>query len=288
MPARSFAISSVAADGSSPFGMGGGVSVIMPLAQCVRRPRLRRLQRQRRPQRASRIRGGCFCSGGSYGACAVMELSVLTHMPPVPLGLLVPGGAGRLGLVRLSGCSYRSVSGQAEGGTGGGLVSGLVPGLVLPRRHPGVQDGRGVPRSEVSSGPLPADVTELCVSAVLPFFSAGAEKREGCLVLKHNRHCLAGILGGNTPKMTIPPEMTIIFNTAGFLQPRSYPLPPGLTVRRGCPRLMGVSLPLCRRASGCCIVRLWRVVANSRTPVVAARRGSGRLFGRFSVVGFRR
>lgn len=143
MPARRFAISSVAADGSSPFGMGGGVSVIMPLAQCARRPRLRRLQRQRRPQRASRIRGGCFCSGGSYGACAVMKLSVLTPMPPVPLGLLVPGGAGRLGLVRLSGCSYRSVSGQAEGGTGGGLRPGLVPGLVLPRRHPGVQDGRG-------------------------------------------------------------------------------------------------------------------------------------------------
>lgn len=168
------------------------------------------------------------------------------------------------------------------------FTAGVGAGAGVTAQASGCSGRKGLPRSEVSSGPLPADVTELCVSAVLPFFSAGAEKREGCLVLKHNRHCLAGILGGNTPKMTIPPEMTIIFNTAGFLQPRSYPLPPGLTVRCGCPRLMGVSLPLCRRASGCCIVRLWRVTANSRTPVVAARRGSGRLFGRFSVVGFRR
>lgn len=135
--------------------------------------------------------------------------------------------------------------------------AGVGAGAGVTAQASGCSGRKGLPRSEVSSGPLPADVTELCVSAVLPFFSAGAEKREGCLVLKHNRHCLAGILGGNTPKMTIPPEMTIIFNTAVFPQPRSYPLPPGLTIWRD-------SAALC-----CCAFTSCRVACRSAKPRVA-------------------
>ncbi|MEQ3238092.1 hypothetical protein, partial [Bacteroides cellulosilyticus] len=61
----------------------------------------------------------------------------------------------------------------------------------------------------------------------------------------------------------------------------------GADLRRDSPRLMGVCLPLCRRASGRCIVRLCRASAHSRAPVVAARRGSGRLIRKFPGVGFR-
>ena len=61
----------------------------------------------------------------------------------------------------------------------------------------------------------------------------------------------------------------------------------GADLRRGCPRLMGVRLPLCRRASGCWAGAFMKVPAYSRTPVVAARRGSGRPIRKFSGVGFR-
>lgn len=54
-------------------------------------------------------------------------------------------------------------------------------------------------------------------------------------------------------------------------------------MRRDSPRLMGERLPLCRRASGRCIVRFSKVPAHSRAPVVAARRGSGRLIPGFPV-----
>ena len=38
--------------------------------------------------------------------------------------------------------------------------------------------------------------------------------------------------------------MTIIFNISHFSKPRSYPLPTGLTIRHGSPRLMSASSPL--------------------------------------------
>ena len=84
-----------------PCGMGGSVFITTPLVALVRRPRLRRLQRKRRPQRASRVTGGCFCLRGSYGVCAVIGLPALTPMPPAPLGLLIPGGSCRIQFVRL-------------------------------------------------------------------------------------------------------------------------------------------------------------------------------------------
>ena len=79
-----------------PCGVGGGVFITTPLAQCTRRPRLRELQRQRRPQRASRVRGGGFYRKVAREVCAVIRLSALTPMPPAPLGLLIIGGACRI------------------------------------------------------------------------------------------------------------------------------------------------------------------------------------------------
>lgn len=84
-----------------PCGMGGSISFTTPLAQCTRRPRLRELQRQRRPQRASRVTGGCFYLRGSYKVCAVIGLPALVPMPPAPLGLLIIGGSCRIRFVRL-------------------------------------------------------------------------------------------------------------------------------------------------------------------------------------------
>ena len=52
----------------------------------------------------------------------------------------------------------------------------------------------------VSSGPSPADVAELYVSAVLPFFSAGAEKREGFLVLNIIIHIEGRRSAGYSPR----------------------------------------------------------------------------------------
>lgn len=83
-----------------PCGMGGGLIITTPLAQCTRRLRLRELQRKRRPQRASRVTGGCFCLRGSYRACAVIGHSSSVPMPPAPLGLLIPGGSCRIQFVR--------------------------------------------------------------------------------------------------------------------------------------------------------------------------------------------
>ena len=67
-----------------PCGVGGSVSFTTPLAQCTRRPRLRELQRQRRPQRASRVRGGGFYRKVAREVCAVIRLSALTPMPSAP------------------------------------------------------------------------------------------------------------------------------------------------------------------------------------------------------------
>lgn len=52
----------------------------------------------------------------------------------------------------------------------------------------------------VSSGPSPADVAELYVPAVLPFFSAGAEKREGFLVLNIIIHIEGRRSAGYSPR----------------------------------------------------------------------------------------
>ena len=84
-----------------PCGMGGGLIITTPLAQCTRRLRLRELQRKRRPQRASRVRGGCFCLRVSYKVCAVIRLPALVPMPPAPLGLLPFGGSCRIHCARL-------------------------------------------------------------------------------------------------------------------------------------------------------------------------------------------
>ena len=112
-----------------PCGMGGSISFTTPLAQCTRRPRLRELQRQRRPQRASRVTGGCFCLRGSYKVCAVIGLPALVPMPPAPLGLLIPGGSCRIQFVRLRnglrGYSLRS---------GGEVTTASVVKLLRQRR----------------------------------------------------------------------------------------------------------------------------------------------------------
>ena len=81
--------------------MGGSLFIIMPLVALVRRWCLRELQRQQRPIAPSRITGGCFCPGDSYGACAVIGLSTLAPMPPAPSRLLIPGGACRILFLRL-------------------------------------------------------------------------------------------------------------------------------------------------------------------------------------------
>lgn len=84
-----------------PCGVGGSISFITPLAQCTRRPRLRKLQRKRRPQRASRVRGGGFYRKVAREVCAVIRLPALVPMPPAPLGLLISGGSCRIQFVRL-------------------------------------------------------------------------------------------------------------------------------------------------------------------------------------------
>ena len=84
-----------------PCGVGGSVIIPTPLVALARRPRLRELQRQRRPQRASRVRGGGFYRKVAREVCAVIRLSALAPMPPAPLGLLIPGGSCRIQFVRL-------------------------------------------------------------------------------------------------------------------------------------------------------------------------------------------
>lgn len=112
-----------------PCGMGGSFSFTTPLAQCTRRPRLRELQRQRRPQRASRVRGGGFYRKVAREACAVIRLSALVPMPPAPLGLLIIGGSCRIQFVRLRnglrGYSLRS---------GGEVTTASVERLLRQRR----------------------------------------------------------------------------------------------------------------------------------------------------------
>ena len=89
------------AAGMFPCGLGGGLIITTPLVALARRPRLRRLQRKRRPIASSRVTGGCSCLRGSYRVCAVIGLPALAPMPPAPLGLLIPGGACRIRFVRL-------------------------------------------------------------------------------------------------------------------------------------------------------------------------------------------
>ena len=84
-----------------PCGVGGGLIITTPLAQCTRRPRLRELQRQRRPQRASRVMGGGFYRKVAREVCTVIRLPALVPMPPAPLGLLISGGSCRIQFVRL-------------------------------------------------------------------------------------------------------------------------------------------------------------------------------------------
>ena len=84
-----------------PCGVGGGLIITTPLAQCTRRPRLRELQRQRRPQRASRVMGGGFYRKVAREVCTVIRLPALVPMPPAPLGLLPFGGSCRIQFVRL-------------------------------------------------------------------------------------------------------------------------------------------------------------------------------------------
>ena len=83
-----------------PSGVGGSLIITTPLVALARRPRLRRLQRKRRPIAPSLVTGGCLCLRGSYKVCAVIGLPALAPMPPAPLGLLVPGGACRIQFVR--------------------------------------------------------------------------------------------------------------------------------------------------------------------------------------------
>ena len=112
-----------------PCGVGGGVFITTPLAQCTRRPRLRELQRKRRPQRASRVRGGGFYRKVAREVCEVIRLSALTPMPPAPLGLLISGGSCRIQFVRLRnglrGYSLRS---------GGEVTTASVERLLHQRR----------------------------------------------------------------------------------------------------------------------------------------------------------
>ncbi len=81
--------------------------------------------------------------------------------------------------------------------------------------------------------------------------------------------------------------MTIIFNISHFSKPRSYPLPTGLTIRHGSPRLMSASSPLCRRASGRCIVRLCKAFGLLSRPGRGGKAGERASNPEVSVVGFR-
>ena len=110
--------------------MGGSVFIIMPLVALVRRPRLRKLQRQLRPIAPSRITGGCFCPGGSWGVCAVIGLSALAPMPPVPSRLLIPGGACRIRFVRLR----NGLRGAFPAGDGEGYSSSVEKLLCVRRK----------------------------------------------------------------------------------------------------------------------------------------------------------
>ena len=139
-----------------PCGMGGSVSLTTPPAQCTRRPRLRRLQRQRRPQRASRVPVGCFCPGGSYGACAVIRLSAFAPMPPAPSRLLIPGGACRILFLRLR----NGLRGVFPAGDGEGYCS-CVEKLLRIRRK--ITPPAGSP--EVA---FAARASVCCGRAVLP------------------------------------------------------------------------------------------------------------------------
>jgi len=60
--------------------MGGRASIIMPLVALVRRPRLRKLQRQRRPIAPSRITGGWALSRGQlWGLCGYRAFGSCAH-----------------------------------------------------------------------------------------------------------------------------------------------------------------------------------------------------------------
>lgn len=124
-----------------PCGMGGSVSIITPLAQCTRRPRLRELQRKRRPQRASRVRGGCFYRKVAGGVRTVIRLSASTPMPPAPLGLFIIGGSCRIQFVRLrDGRKGIFPAGDGEGYSASVEKLLLLPigeygTWVLPRQH---------------------------------------------------------------------------------------------------------------------------------------------------------
>ena len=136
--------------------MGGSLFIIMPLVALVRRWCLRELQRQRRPIAPSRITGGCFCPGDSYGACAVIGLSTLAPMPPAPSRLLIPGGACRILFLRLR----NGLRGVFPAGDGEGYCS-CVEKLLRIRRK--ITPPAGSP--EVA---FAARASVCCGRAVLP------------------------------------------------------------------------------------------------------------------------
>lgn len=81
--------------------------------------------------------------------------------------------------------------------------------------------------------------------------------------------------------------MTIIFNISHFSKPRSYPLPPGLTVRYDSPRLMGVqqsAMPPCFGALHCAVVQGAGSLSRPGRGGKAGERASN---PEVSVVGFR-
>ena len=136
--------------------MGGSLFIIMPLVALVRRWCLRELQRQRRPIAPSRITGGCFCPGDSYGACAVIGLSTLAPMPPAPSRLLIPGGACRILFLRLR----NGLRGVFPAGDGEGYSSSVGKLLCLRRKI--------TPPVSSPGGAFAAPASVCCGRTVLP------------------------------------------------------------------------------------------------------------------------